>query len=161
MYQKIFKCSSIYIPIHIIPKVLNEKDIDLVIEEIVNNEDFAKSDTEIETYDSIEEISLPQEYEDGAVIILDDLNEKEMNDPRVEAMFKRSRHNNFPVFKIGQDYYELPKRAIRANGNIYHKFEPNNFRDVQNFYQYKAAMDMTISVFKLLTNICWKAKFYL
>ena len=36
-----------------------------------------------------------------------------MNDPRVQAMFKRSRHNNLSIFKISQDYYELPKRTIR------------------------------------------------
>ena len=47
LYQKLIKCFSIYIPIHIIPNNLNEVDIDIVIEEIVNNKDFEKSDTEI------------------------------------------------------------------------------------------------------------------
>ena len=55
---------------------MNEEDIDIVIEEIVNNKDFQKSDTEIETYESIEELKFHQEYEDGGIIILDDLNEK-------------------------------------------------------------------------------------
>ena len=53
-----------------------------------------------------------------------------MNDSRVQALFKRSRHNNLSIFIISQDYYELPKRTIRANGSIYHIFKPNNFRDV-------------------------------
>ena len=57
--------------IHIIPMILNEEDIDVVIEEIVNNKDFEKSDTEIETYESIEEIKYPQEYNDGFIIKLD------------------------------------------------------------------------------------------
>ena len=39
LYQKLIKCSSNYMLIKLIPK----------IEEIVNNKDFAKSDTEIET----------------------------------------------------------------------------------------------------------------
>ena len=34
-YQKLIKCSRNYIPIHIIPNILNEEDIDIVIEEIV------------------------------------------------------------------------------------------------------------------------------
>ena len=34
-------------------------------------------------------MKFPQEYDDGCIIILDDLNEKEMNDPGVQAMFKR------------------------------------------------------------------------
>ena len=79
-------------------------DIDLVIEEIVNNKDFEKSDTEIETNESIEELKFPQEYDDGGINILDDLNEKEMNDPRVQAMFQRSGHNNISIFIISQDY---------------------------------------------------------
>ena len=104
LYQKLIECFSNYIPIHIIPNILNEEDIDLVIDGVINNKDFEKSDTEIETYDSIEELKFPQEYEDGGIIILDDLNEKEMNDPRVQAMFKRSRHNNLSIFIISQDY---------------------------------------------------------
>ena len=35
LYQKLIKCFSNYIPIHIIPNILNEEDIDIVIEEIV------------------------------------------------------------------------------------------------------------------------------
>ena len=157
--QKLIKCFSIYIPIHIIPNILDEEDIDMVIEEIVNNEDFEKSPTEIETYESIEELKYHQEYEDGGIIILDDLNEKEMNDPRVQAMFKRSRRNNLSIFIISQDYYELPKRTIRANGNIYHIFKPRNFRDVQNLYQDKASMDMTLSEFKYVTSTCWDKEY--
>ena len=76
LYQKIIKCFSFYIPIHIIPNILNEADFDVVIEQIVNNQDFEKSNTEIETYENIEELKYPQEYDDGGNIILDDLNEK-------------------------------------------------------------------------------------
>ena len=35
LYQKLIKCFSNYIPIHIIPNILNEEDIDVAIEEIV------------------------------------------------------------------------------------------------------------------------------
>ena len=71
-----------------------------------------------------------------------------MNHPRVQAMLKRSRHNILSVFIINQDYYELPKRTIKANGIVYHIFKPNIFRDVQNFYQDKAVMDMSLNEFK-------------
>ena len=76
LYQKIIKGFSNYIPIHIIPNFLSEEDIDIVIDEIVNNKGFEKSNTEIETFESIEELKLPQEYDAGGFIILDDLNEK-------------------------------------------------------------------------------------
>ena len=158
LYQKLNKCISKYIPIHIIPNNLNEEDIDVVIDEIVHSKGFEKFDTEIETYESIEELNFPRKYDDGGIIILNDLNEKELNDPRVQAMFKRSRHNNLSSFIISQDYYELPKRTIRANGNIYQIFKPNSFRDVQNLYQDKTSMDMTLDEFKYLTSTCWDEK---
>ena len=144
-----------YIPIHIIPNILNEKDIDLVTEEIVNNKDFEKSDTEIEIFDNIEELRFPQENKNNSIIILDDLNQKEINNDKIQAMFKRGRHNNLSIFIIGQDYYDLPKRTIRCNGNIFHLFKPNNYPDVRNIYQDKASMDMTLNDFKLLTSTCW------
>ena len=110
LYQKLIKCFSNYIPIHIIPNILNEEDIDRVIEEIVNNKDFEKSNTGIETFESIEDLKITQDNENNSIIILDGLNQKEMDDPRVRAMFKRSRHNNLSIFIISQDYYELSKK---------------------------------------------------
>ena len=159
LYQNMNKCFSNYIPIHIIPNILNEEDIDKLIEEIVNNKDFEKSETEIQTYDYTEELKYPQEYEDNSIIVLDDLNEKEINNDKIQAMFKRGRHNNLSIFIISQDYYEIPKRTIRANGNIYHIFKPNNFRDVQNLYQDKASMDMTLNEFKSSTSTCWNKNY--
>ena len=159
LYQKLIKCFSIYIPIHIIPNILNEEDIDIVFEEIVYNKDFEKSDTELETFDNTEDLKFPQEYENNSIIILDDLNEKEINNDKIPAMFKRGRHNNLSIFIISQDYYELPKRSRRANGNIYHIFKPNNFLDVRNIHQDKASMDMTLNEFKLLTSTCWNEKY--
>ena len=47
-----------------------------------------------------------------------------MEDPRVQAMFKRSRHNNISNFS--QDYYELGKRTIRCNDLSY--FQTKQFQ---------------------------------
>ena len=82
-----------------------------------------------------------------------------MNEPRVQAMFKRSRHNNLSIFIISQGYDGLPKRTNRANGIIHHIFEPNNFLDVRNIYQDEASMDMTLNEFNFLTSTCWNEKF--
>ena len=82
-----------------------------------------------------------------------------MNDPRLQAMFKRSRHNNLSIFIFSQDYYELAERTLRANGNIYHIFKPNNFLDVRNISQDKASMHMTLDEFKYLTSTCWNEKY--
>ena len=76
LYQKLIDCFSNYALFNILPNILNEEDIDIVIEEIVNNKDFEKSNNEIGTYESIGELNYPGEFEDGGIIILDDLNEK-------------------------------------------------------------------------------------
>ena len=60
-------------------------------------------------------------------------------------MFKRSRQNKLSIFKINQDYYELPKRTIRADRNFYHNFKPNISSDVQCLYQDKSSMNMTLT----------------
>ena len=91
--------------------------------------------------------------------MLDDLNEKETDDTRVQAMFKRSRHKNLSVFIISQDYNELPKKTVRANGNIYDIFKSNKFLHVRNICQDKFSMDMTLNEFKLLTTTCWKENY--
>ena len=39
---------------------------------------------------------------------LDDINGKDKNHPRFQAMFKGSRHSITCVSKINQDYYKLP-----------------------------------------------------
>ena len=161
LYENLIKCFGNYIPIHINPNILNEIDIDIVIEEIVNNKDFQKSDTEIQTIDNIEELRFPQEYEDTSIIILDDINEKEINNDTIQAMFKRGRHKKLSIFIISQNYYELPKRTIRTNGNIYHIFKPNNFLDVRNIYQDKASMEVSLDEFKYLTSTCWNEKYQL
>ena len=92
LYQKLIKGFTNYIPIHLTLKVLNEDDIDLVIDGTVNKDEFEKSGTEIERYESVEELKFPEECADGGQIFLDVLNGKVMNDPRVQAMFKGSSH---------------------------------------------------------------------
>ena len=37
-----------------------------------------------------------------------------MDDPRVQAMFIRSRHKNLSSFIVSQDYYELSKKKQYA-----------------------------------------------
>ena len=82
-----------------------------------------------------------------------------MKDPRVQAMYKRSRHDNLSLFIISHDYYESPKRTITANGKIYHIIKPNNFRDVIIIYQDKSSMDMTLQEWIIITSTCWTEKY--
>ena len=83
-----------------------------MIEEVINNQDFEKSDIEIETYDNIDELKFPQEYENNSIIIFDELNEKGIKSDKKQTMFKRGRQNILSIFIISQEYCELPKRTI-------------------------------------------------
>ena len=121
LYQRLIKCFSNYIPINIIPNILNEENIDIVIEEIINNEDFEKSNTEIRTYDNIEQLKFPQEHENISVFVLDDFNEKEINIDKIQAMFKRGRHNNLSIFIISQEYYQKELSELMVIFFIYSK----------------------------------------
>ena len=102
LYRKLSNCLSNYISKFIIPNILDEESLELLCDEIVNGEDFELSETKMETYESKEELKHPQEYhsDQPIVIKLDDLNEKEKNDPRVHAMFKGSRQSNLSIFII-------------------------------------------------------------
>ena len=74
LYQKSFKCFSDYIPRKIMPNILKEVDLDLVIDEIVNDDSFEQSETEIEKKESIDVIRYLQDHENYGIKILDDLN---------------------------------------------------------------------------------------
>ena len=61
--------------------------------EIFNDKNFEKSKTQMETHETIAELEYPQDYDSDfpSVINLNDLNEKEITDPKVQAMFRSSR----------------------------------------------------------------------
>ena len=93
----------------------------------------------------MKDLKYPQEYKSASpiVIFLEFLNQKEVNDPRFEAMFKQSGYKNISKFIISQDYYKLPERTNRVNGEMNHIFKLNDFRDVQTIYQDKTSTVLT------------------
>ena len=131
-----------------------------MIDETVNNKNFAKSGTEIETSESDKELKYTQHYDSDQSIVttIVDFNKKEMIDPQDQTSFERSRHSNISSFIRSQQSFELAQRTIGANGNIYHLSKPNNFRDVQNLFQDKASKDITLTELKLLNSTCWHEK---
>ena len=104
-------------------------------------------------------MNYPQEYENISIFTLDDLNEKENNSDKIQTLFKRGGLINLSISIISEDYYELPKKTVTAKRKILHVFKPNNFRDVQNLYQHKVSMDMTLNEYKYLNSTCWNEKY--
>ena len=159
--QKFIKCFSNHKPIHINPIFLNEKDSDVVTEMIVNRKCFQKSHNGKESFESTDEIKDQQEYDSDQPIVvpLDDLKEKEINSPKRQAMFERYWRISLSIFMISQNYHELPKRTVWANGNLFHKFKPYVYRDGRNLYQDKTSINMTLDDYKYLTSTCWDKKY--
>ena len=62
-------------------------------------EKLKKSETEIEAFESIE-LNCSQEKETDSLfeVNLDHINKREINDQRIQALFKRSRHKFYIYF---------------------------------------------------------------
>ena len=99
----------------------------------------------------------PQEYESDihTVIILDDLNKQQLQDPRVQMLIKRGRHNNLSTFVISHGFYELPKDTIRENSSIIHHFITKNFANVECIHRQLASTDMVKKEFKQFCHEVW------
>ena len=78
---------------------------------------------------------------------------------RVQAVLKRSGHSSISIFIINQHFFELPKRTYRSDGKMYHIINLNYLRDVQNLYQDKGSMDMTLNEYILSNSACWNEKY--
>ena len=161
-YQKLIKCFQNFLPLNVIDNILQAdidlEDLDDIIEELVNDEDFITSEIEIEFYDNIDEMKDANEYdsEKHNVIILDDLSKDQLNDKKVQMLFKRGRHNNISVFVISHGFYELPKDTIRENSNIIHHFVTNNYCNVECIHRQLCSTDLKIYEFKKFCHDCWQ-----
>ena len=164
-YQKIIKCFNSFLPLNVIQNILKEKisldELDNTIEEIINHEDFEQSHIECENYENIDELKNAQEYDSDIhnVIIFDDLNKKQLEDERIQMLFKRGRHNNISVFVITHGFYELPKDTIRENSSIIHHFITNNFSNIECIHKQLSSTDMKIKEFKEYCNTVWASKY--
>ena len=74
-------------------------------------------------------------------------------------MFIGSRHSISSIFVISQDYYKHPETTIEPDENLHQIFGRNNFRDVQNLYQDKASMALTLNEYKLVTSGFWVERY--
>ena len=82
-----------------------------------------------------------------------------MNYPRLQAKFKRSRHNQLSIFSLVMiTTNPIKKRSYLMEISIT-IFEPNNFLDIRNIYQDKDSMGMILKEFKYLTSTCWNENY--
>ena len=75
----------------------------------------------IETFESIKELEYPQDHDSDQTIdfTLGELNEGDINDPRVRAKFNRFNYNDISVSAISQDFYKSALLQLKEKSIIY------------------------------------------
>ena len=96
LYQKLSKCLTNFTPTKVNQSNLDE-DSKFSTKERANAENFQRSETEMKTIESREKVKQSQDYNSDypSVIILNYINEKEINNRKVQASFKRSRQSTY------------------------------------------------------------------
>ena len=94
VYRTIIGCFNKFLPLNVIQNILREgiplDELDRTIKEFIIDEDFESSQIECESYEDINELKNAQDYGPDLhnVIILDDLKKPQLNDERVQMLFK-------------------------------------------------------------------------
>ena len=83
------------------------------------------------------------------------MNKQQLNDEKVQMLFKIGRYNNLSIFVITHGFYELPKDTIRENSSIIHHFTTNNFAKVESLHRQLSSTDMLIEEYKYFCNKVW------
>ena len=120
-----------------------------------------KEDITIETYENACDVPDPKSFnsKDKNLIVFDDIM-CDKNQDLAGSFYTRGRHNNADVIYISQNYYQLPKKTIRANANfmIFFKLSPD---DVDNIFRSSgASVDFKdIDEFRNFCNKAWQNEY--
>ena len=93
--------------------------------------------------------------EEKNLLILDDYFLGKQN--KAEAYYRRGQHNNCDTFYISQNYFRLPRQAIRENVNLIVLF-PQDVKNLNHIHAGHCDDDMSIEEFKKFCRNVWKVK---
>ena len=98
--EKLSECSNNFIPRNVLQNICSEEDLDSLFEEKADIVHFEKSEIEMNTKESMENFNYLPEYNSDYpyVFTLHNLSEKEKNDLRIQATFKRSTCSKVSTF---------------------------------------------------------------
>ena len=92
--------------------------------------------------------------------LFNQLKQKQKKDPRVQALFKHTRHSNISISKFSQDYHEQRKKIFRTSGKTYHILKANSFGGVRNPYQDETTMNKKRKgYYHFFSSTCWKEEY--
>ena len=97
-----------------------------------------------------------ENYE-NSIVVFDDmlLSKQESN---IILFFARSRHQNNDIYFISQNYFNLPKNAVRDNSKIIILFK-QTLRDIILLFHDIAALDINVEEWKQLFREAWENDF--
>ena len=114
-----------------------------------------KSDVECKFYQTAEDDPDPRELssENKNLMVFGDLLFEKQN--TCESYYVRGRHSNVDCIYLAQNYFKLPRQAIRENANFICLF-PQDLKNLNHIFNDHVGSDMTKEEFRQLCKTAWK-----
>ena len=105
-------------------------------------------------YESTDDVADSKEIspEHKNLMIFDDLLLQKQN--KCEAYYVRGRHSNCDCLYLSQNYFKLPRQAIRENANFFCLF-PQDQKNIDHIFNDHMSLDMMKEQFKKLCKHAW------
>ena len=127
-----------------------------LIKEVSYSLGNTRENIKVEAYDTDEKLPKPETFDKKKknLLVLDDCAYDRQSN--IHSYFIRGRHNNINCIYLSQNYFQLPRKSIRANSNCFIFFKLNA-KDLSNVWQDIASMDYPdINDFKEICASAWR-----
>ena len=113
-----------------------------------------ESDIECHFFETENDVPDPAELDinKNNLIIFDDLQLTKQN--KCERYYIRGRHSNIDCFYLAQNYFMLPRQAIRENTNFICMFKQDS-KNINHIYNDHVSADMEKEEFKTFCDNAW------
>ena len=91
-------------------------------------------------------------------MVFDDLSLEKQN--TCESYHVRGRYSNVDCFYLAQNYFKLPRHAIRENANFICLF-PQDLKDLNHIFDDHVGSEMTRKEFRQLCKTAWEKQHWL
>ena len=137
---------------------MKEEDLDLMFEELDNVINFKNTALEIEFFESIDELKYPQDCNSGSPFVnfLDNLKEKELNDPWVPALKTFSDNiKQLKVLEPNQDS-NYTSGVILKRATVSTKQRSNETTGVSGYRTVRASGVCSTKLFHCGDHVFWE-----
>lgn len=104
------------------------------------------------TYSNSDDVPLPSETRPNSILIFDDVACDKQD--RIRRFFSMGRHRQTDSFYLAQSYCRIPKHLVRDCANLIIVFR-QDVLNMKKIYDDHVNMDMSLSKFKDICNLCW------